>query len=253
MTLNGRHFGWKKDRHDAHARTFARSPGLTRLESVRYDALIPKIRDQGPTSSCVGHACVNALELMAAIEGNPVPRLSPAHAYWLARAQDGFEHEDGGAFISSCVKALRQVGCCDEGEWPLDPARINVRPSLQAEMSGVKFADIESQRIDADPDAVADVLQLGHIPMLGVNVTTPFVFCHDNQPIPAPKPGDVRQGGHAFAVVGFVEYAKYFLIENSWGTSFGFGGLALVERDWFTDREASDVVAIVRVPRAEAA
>ncbi|HMI91693.1 MAG TPA: hypothetical protein VK509_10045, partial [Polyangiales bacterium] len=93
MMSEPRHFGYLPDPFDARDRTLARRPGLTRVAEVRMDHLVTRIRNQGQTSSCVGHACVTGVELLHALEGRPVPNLSPAHAYWLGRAQDGFQDE----------------------------------------------------------------------------------------------------------------------------------------------------------------
>ncbi len=272
MNFTPRHFGWLKAPHPERDRMYAPRPELTRADSVRYDHLITAIRDQDATSSCVGHAGVEGCELLSAIEGHPIPKLSPAHAYWNARAVDGFQDEDGGAYIHSCVKALSTVGCCTELEFPLiEPEvkarwgamtrderdtylahRMRMRASMNAEMSGVKFADVEAQRITGGPEHVADALQLGHVPVIGIQVTSAFVFCNSDETIPAPKPGDVRSGGHALAVVGFDQNAGRFLVQNSWSTDWGMRGLGWLDAGWMSDREASDIHALVRMPKVTA-
>lgn len=259
MITEPRGFGWKKDPHDARDRMHARRAGLTRIEGRRMDGLVQKVRDQGQTGSCVGHACVSGLELLYALEGRGITPLSPMHAYWNARARDGFQHEDGGAYIRSCLTVMRAVGCCAESELPLDAETINDKPPQRAENAGIRFADFRYERIAGGPEHVLDALQSGFPVVMGTNVTSAFVFCSDDQTIPAPKRGDVRQGGHAFLLVGFDRRGERIRMLNSWGGrepgGWGDAGFAWLDPGWIEDPTTQDVIALVSTakPRTEGA
>jgi C1A family cysteine protease len=193
----------------------------------------------------VGHACVTGVELLHALEMRPVPNLSPAHAYWLARAQDGYQDEDGGAFIRSCVKALRKVGCCGETDWPLDRARINDRPSLAAEMSGIRFADLAYERVNANAEAVIDAIQLGHPVVIGMEVGNVFIDHMGDDTIPAPHTGEVMVGGHALLACGMDRSGERFRVANSWSRNWGDNGFAWMDSKWLDRSTSGDFWALV--------
>ena len=245
MNLTARHFGYRPDPHDPRDRLHAGRTGMTRLQERRMDRLCGPVRDQGPTSSCVGHACVEAVELLFALEGQGGLRLSPAHAYWLARAQDHFEHEDAGAFIRSCIKALRAVGCCGQTGWPLDPARINERPPMHEEMSGVKYADLTYERVTGGSEGVLDAIQMGRPVVFGTQVGNVFVDHFGDSTIPAPGPSEVLLGGHAVLACAFADFGARVRIQNSWSPMWGDQGFAWISRDWFDSPLTSDVWCLV--------
>lgn len=245
MTELVRRLGYLPDPADPRDRMHAPRPGMTRITERRMDLLVGHIRDQGQTASCVGQASVAGIELVQALEQQPVPRLSAAHAYWLARAQDGIQTEDEGSYIRSCVKALRKVGCCGETDWPLDPARINERPGLTAEMSGIRFADITYQRVGGGAEGLLDALQLGHPVVFGTNVGNAFMYWTGDDTLPAPKPTEVMLGGHAMLAAGFDRSGERVRVVNSWGRGYGDNGFLWMSRDWFDLPATNDLWALV--------
>jgi C1A family cysteine protease len=254
-----RRFGWRPNPPDTRDRLHARRHGMVRAEGRRFDGLIDHVRDQGNTSSCVGHACVGALELLYALEQRPISPRSPMHAYWSARARDKFQHEDAGAYIRSCLKVLRKRGVCSEATLPLDdrdPQRggtINARPPQAADNEAVTFADFSFEAVQGGAEGTIDTLQNGKPVVIGGDVTTAFVFCSSDETIPAPKPGDVRQGGHAWVLVGFDRHGERVLGWNSWGSTYGFGGLMWLDAEWCEDSNSSDKTALVATATAEVA
>lgn len=245
-----RAFGWRKQPDDPRDRVHARQ-GLVRTSERRLDTLIGHVRDQGNTSSCVGHACVAALELLYAVAGRPIAPRSPDHAYYVAREVDGFQREDGGAYIRSCFKAGRRVGFCSEARLPLRSAEhINERPPQEAENEGIVLADFAYERITGGTEAVLDALQSGHPVVMGANVTSTFVACSSSATIPAPKQGDVRRGGHAFLLCGYDGFGARIRMLNSWSRGWGDDGFAWLDPRWCSESEASDVIALVATPEA---
>jgi hypothetical protein len=247
-------FGWKKDPYDARDRMHMGRPGLVRTEGRRMDLLIEHVRHQGGSSSCVGHAIVAALELLYAILGRPITRLSPKHAYWVARAIDGFQHEDGGAFIRSGLRGGKGVGFCPESMLPLDVETINERPPEDAENAGITFADFKYERVLSGAEGVLDALQSGHPVVMGVNVTNVFAYPSGDEVIPAPTRNEVRIGGHAFLLCGFDRHGERIRMLNSWGRGWADGGFAWLDPAWIDDPSSQDVIALIATgPNAEAA
>jgi C1A family cysteine protease len=251
VIIKPRGFGWKKDPYDPNERLASARPGLTRIEGRRMDGLAGPVLDQWWWSACVGFTAVELLQMFYAVIGRPITQLSPWHAYRNGRAVDNFHHEDGGAFIRSALWAMQNVGCCPDSAYPFDPtdenAPINERPPDSAENAGIKFADFRTERVTGGPEAVLDQLQIGRPVAMGVNVTSAFVFCNSADTIPAPKPGDVRQGGHAFLLCGFDRHGERIRAKNSWGKDYGDGGYMWLDPDWISDPTTQDVIAITSV------
>lgn len=249
-----RGFGWKKDPHDPRDRMHARRHGLTRIEGRRMDELAGPPLNQGGFGACVGHLGVELLQMFYAVQGRTITQLSPWHAYWLARAVDEYQYEDGGAYIRSCMKAMQHVGCGPHSMFPFDPfdkdAPINERPPQDVENAGIRFADFNYERIIGGPEAVLDALQSGHPVGMGTNVTSAFVFCSGDETIPAPKRGEARQGGHAFLLCGFDRFGARIRMKNSWGNDWGDGGYAWLDPAWIDDSTTQDVIAITAVKEA---
>ncbi len=240
-------FGWKPNPPDARDRVHARRAGLVRTEGRSFELLCPPLRDQLDSSSCVGNGTPDGVELAYAIAGRPIRHLSALHAYWLARAQDGFQHEDGGAYIRSCLQAMRKVGCCSDATLPFDTSRINERPPMEAEIEGVAYADFSYENVAGGAEGGLDSLQTGHPLVIGGDVTSAFVFASGPDTIPAPKPGDVYQGGHCFLIVAFDRHGERVLARNSWGKGWGLNGYAWLDAGWLEAPRTSDLVAITAV------
>lgn len=206
MTLPG--LGWRPDPHDPRDQLFGAERGVGAplpRESRLYER-VPRWRDQGRTNSCVGHAVVAALELRRLVDGAPDVPLSPAHAYWLARALNGFQYEDGGAFIRSGIRAGVKLGFAREDLCPLEEARINERPNAGADADGITKTIAVYERIVATGDARIEAALLAladDCPIVaGKIVTRSYVEHRGSGVLPPPRLGDVELGGHATIIAG---------------------------------------------------
>ncbi len=245
-------FGWRPDPHDARDRAFASRLGAEprAAEAMRLCDLASAVRDQSASSSCVGHAVAEAIEVRQRSDTDDLlTRLSPAALYWHARALDSFADEDGGAYIRSAIRAAKAIGVCREAVWPLDLAKINARPSMQAEIEGVHRFDGAYERISGTGawriERVLDALQAGSPVVFGTQVTTAFMRHRGEGVIAAPKPEDRREGGHALCALGFDQRGARIRVLNSWGMEWGDHGWCWLDPEWFSNAETQDVWALI--------
>lgn len=247
-----RGFGWRKDPHDERDRPFgARRPAdVPRAsEALGMVELYGSIRDQGMTSRCVGYSTAKAIRVRLALDGHPQVELSANGAYWGARAPDGFAGEDGGAFIRSGIRYARACGIPTEASWPSRLDTINVEPDETAEIAGLAFADGSYERIySADgaeqAELVLDALQASCPVLFGTDLTAQFVRHVGRDVVPAPRPGDTSEGGHALLALGFDQGGARVCVPNSWGTSAGDRGWYWLDPGWFASARTQDIWAL---------
>ena len=214
------------------------------------------ILDQGQEGACTGFglACViNYLRWLkdAGTHGgklsDKVDPVSPRMLYTLARRHDEYEGEnyDG----SSCRGALKgwfNNGVCLESYWPYEPEKSN--PARYG------FADNAAQQTlgvyyRVDTKSITD-MQAAIAQHRAIFVSA---FTHGGwQQLPRQTKAQLQKishaslpmigfdgrpsqtDGHAFALVGF--NANGFILQNSWGTSWGAGGFAVLSYlDWLAN------------------
>ncbi|RJG13549.1 peptidase C1 [Pseudomonas cavernicola] len=254
-----------KDPVDLRDRTYM-PPPLSLPDAFPSDDLIKEylprytqsglILDQGREGACTGFglACVvNYLRWRKNGNGKVPESVSPRMLYNYARRYDEFAGEDyEGSSCRGALKGWHHHGVCLESDWPYDdqgtlPPKFGYATRATDNTLGVYY------RIDirSITDLQAAICEVG-----GIYVSA---FTHDgwNQ-LPKPKgkvnghgalpaiPFDGRpsqSGGHAFALVGF--NATGFIVQNSWGITWGGGGFALLTyADWLANGMDAWVAAL---------
>jgi pimeloyl-ACP methyl ester carboxylesterase len=226
------------------------------------------ILDQGQEGACTGFglaALINYLqfrhfaeERFAAKQRNQSftladpQRVSPRMLYHLARRYDEWPGEDySGSSCRGAVKGWFHHGVCLEDLWPyLDQAgKANfVEPSDGWDLDAAIRPLGAYYRIttDAIADLQAAIFEVGSV-YASATVHAGWWLKETPELEPIRYPGN-RQGGHAFALVGY--NADGFIVQNSWGPDWGFRGFAILTyADWL--ESASDAwVATMGAPIA---
>ncbi|MCX7166987.1 MAG: peptidoglycan-binding protein [Rhodocyclales bacterium] len=217
------------------------------------------ILDQGQEGACTGFglACViNYLRWRSAGMPKTLESVSPRMLYKFARRFDEYEGEsyDG----SSCRGALKgwyHNGVCLESRWPY-AAGDNALPISGWDGDAIERTLGVYYRID--PQAITDlqaaILEVGAIYVSActhkgwdaVKTSARAPTSHATLPLIDYDGKPSRSGGHAFALVGFNRAG--FVIQNSWGHTWGAGGFAVISyADWLA--HAMDAwVAAMGVP-----
>ncbi|MHA6205953.1 C1 family peptidase [Dyella soli] len=205
------------------------------------------ILDQGQEGACTGFglACViNYLRWRKAGMPSKLASVSPRMLYNFARRYDEYagENYDG----SSCRGALKgwfYSGVCLEEDWPYktqdtQPPRFGYADRATANTLGIYY------RIDLKTitDLQAAILQVGaiyvsantHDGWQNVPTVRKKITGHETLPVIDFDGRPSQTDGHAFALVGF--NTRGFVVQNSWGKSWGCGGFAvLTYADWLAN------------------
>ncbi|MDM0112530.1 C1 family peptidase [Variovorax sp. J22R133] len=214
------------------------------------------ILDQGQEGACTGFglACVvNYARWRKAKFPAKLESVSPRMLYNFARRYDEYAGEDyDGSSCRGALKGWFHHGVCLESDWPYTNDGIT-RPKYGYAKRAADMTLGVYYRIDTK--AITDLQAAIH------EVGAVYVSCntHDGwQTVPEVKPKKLTHdtlpviefdgkaslgGGHAFALVGF--NTRGFVIQNSWGASWGAGGFAVLRyEDWFANGMDAWVAAL---------
>ncbi|MCF3652450.1 C1 family peptidase [Synoicihabitans lomoniglobus] len=186
------------------------------------------VLDQGQEGACTGFGLAAVINLLNHRAGRDV-RVSPRMLYEMAKRHDEWQGE--GYNWSSCrgaIKGWYNMGVCREAAWPYEADQ-------PGELTIDRAKDAFNHTIGAYYRIKPDVVDF-HAALNEVGAIYASARVHQgwrrtytkNGRIPF-KPG--RTGGHCFAIVGY--NAEGFWVQNSWGPTWGQGGLALWSyEDW---------------------
>lgn len=205
-------------------------------EALGLRDFIRRIKNQGPTNSCVGQALSSAFDLRLRKLGFSLPDPSGLGLYCHARvlARVGTEPlVDEGSNADYAFAGAKEIGIPSEDVWPMDPSKVNVELPMDvlAEASTMIIAawlHVYQQGKDR-VDVAAQALDKGYSVVFAMGVDMAFVN-YSGGTIDAI---DLEHlvGGHMLLIVGYrtrPDGAREFLVQNSWGEGWGEGGFCWV-------------------------
>jgi len=200
------------------------------------------ILDQGQEGACTGFglACViNYARWRKAKLPTRLESVSPRMLYNFARRYDEYAGEDyDGSSCRGALKGWFHHGVCLETDWPYEASGIT-RPKYgyaerAADQTLGVYYRIDTQSIT---DLQAAIHEVGavyvsantHAGWQEVPAVTRKKITHETLPVIGYADNAPVLGGHAFALVGF--NTQGFVVQNSWGASWGAGGFAVLRYD----------------------
>lgn len=239
---------------DSDGRDYIFEPSLALLpESVDHRGYAP-VLDQLTEGACVGFALATVINASLNIRsgsasqkqrGNKADPVSPRMLYEMARRYDEWKGEYyEGTSPRGAMKGWHKQGVTTEKLWPYF---VKHKPNSDRELTPDRARDALRRPIGAYYRIIdADVSHLQAAVVEGDAVlASSWVhpgWANENLKIQGrgkPKlilPKARKTGLHAFAIVGYTP--EGFIIQNSWGRSWGSGGYALLAyEDWFENRQ----------------
>ena len=199
------------------------------------------VLDQKQTNACTGFALASMVHYLLRQRAPAAPAISPFMIYSMARRYDEFpgSTEDAGSSLRGARKGWYRHGACRAVLW-----KGYAMPAADPDPRKDWWLDAARRPLGAyyrvDSRSVTDM----HVALSEVGVLYASAICHDGwlqQPaaktprgrywtIPARR-GGPDDGGHAFIIVGYNRDG--FIIQNSWGRTWGSGGFAVLSyEDW---------------------
>ena len=170
--------------------------------------------------------------------------------YYNERVIEGTVASDSGAQIRDGIKSVGSLGACHEDTlWPYDIAKFADKPPQAAYDDGAQHPAVAYQRVARDLAQMKGCLASGYPFVLGFTVYASF----ESQAVaqsghcPMPAPGEEVVGGHAVVAVGYDDAGQWFLVRNSWGTTWGMAGYFTLPYTYVTQRSLSSDFWTIRL------
>jgi hypothetical protein len=217
---------------------------------------VPTILDQGQEGACTGFALAATINFLLRQRGLR-REVSPRMLYEMARCYDEWPGEKyEGSSARGAMKGWARHGVCERRVWT---DHMKGREYLDAKIAGAALGSPAGAYYRVNHREVRDV----HAALSEVGIVYCTIMVHDGWDDPGPVkvavsdaskrrllPVIPRKGrapdGHAIALVGYT--CEGFIVQNSWGRTWGNGGFALLPYEDFL-LHATDVwVAQLGVP-----
>jgi hypothetical protein len=213
-------------------RDWAYHPTLQALpDEIVNCSLVPEILDQGTEGACTGFALAAAINYLLH-QRKIKRRISPRILYELARRYDEWPGENySGSSARGAMKGWERHGVCTRKLWPDElhgPKNFDQKRADEAVLTLM----VHSGWGEPGPGTVTLKSGGGSRPS---KVTLPVI----------QRKGKA-DGGHAIAIVGYT--SQGFVVQNSWGPSWGKNGFALLPYEDFMIHATDVWVAQLGVP-----
>lgn len=200
------------------------------------------VKDQKQSNACTGFALATVIETLLARGDRPAEQISGYMLYSMARRYDEWSDNDDtdtGSSLRGALKGWTRHGASLARLWTKQtmPAATN-DPDTDWWLDAVKRPLGTYYRIA--PKEIRDI----HIALAEAGVVYASAMVHDgwsalSNGAPTEPPTQIAQlrkiapargqAGHAFAIVGYSDAG--FVVQNSWGPSWGHGGFAILTYD----------------------
>lgn len=222
-------YGWTPDLPDGRDLLYAAPvealAALPRRVDLRKQC--PDVYDQGQLGSCTANAIGGALEFDQMKQRKRSP-FTPSRLfiYFNERTIEGTVDSDSGAQIRDGVKSVAQQGACKEKTWPYDIDKFRDPPPKKSYDEAEKHQAIRYLRLTQALNQLKGCLADGYPFVFGFVVYESFesqeVAKSGHAQLPRAK--EKQLGGHAVLAVGYDEANQWFIVRNSWGSSWGMRG-----------------------------
>lgn len=244
--MNIKKFGWKPDLpdHRDHILTLPVSIQAAKLATkVDLRSGCPAVYDQGNLGSCTAQALAALVAFLFKKQKKTVYTPSRLFIYYNERVLEGTVSIDCGATIRSGMKVLNKQGSPRENLWPYVIRNFAKKPTTDVYKDGLKHLVTSYQRVNnANLGLMKTVLSNGTPIVGGFTVFESFITDAVARTgiVPMPNLSEGVLGGHAILVVGYDDTKNWFIVRNSWGSSWGDRGYFYIPYDYFTNTNLAD-------------
>jgi C1A family cysteine protease len=244
-------YGWVPDLPDHRDQLYSAPVAALRAMPPKVDltSQCPPVYDQGQLGSCTANSIGAAFEFELMKQRLPDFMPSRLFIYYNERAMEGTVNTDSGAQIRDGIKSVAQQGVCPEPLWPYVIAKFKTSPPKPCYVEALKHKVSLYQRLVPTLNQLKGCLASGYPFVFGFTVydsfESPAVAKTGHAPMPVPAEAVI--GGHAVMAVGYDDSKQWFIVRNSWGTTWGMKGYFTLPYAYLTDPNLADDLWTIRL------
>jgi len=244
-------YGWVPDLPDHRDLSYsAPAQFLMALPtSVDLTSKCPHVYDQGQLGSCTGNAIAGAIQFEQMKQKLKSFTPSRLFIYYNERVKEHTVASDSGAQIRDGMKVVAKLGAPPETDWPYDINQFADKPPASAFTDAAKNKVTSYQRVTRSLSQFKGCLASGYPFVFGFTVYDGFESTTVAQTGHASMPQANEQvvGGHAVLAVGYDDQNQWFIVRNSWGTTWGMDGYFTLPYQYLLETNLSDDFWTVRL------
>jgi len=203
--------------------------------------LCPPVLNQYELGSCVANSISSVFRFALRKQKSRDFQPSRLFLYYNARALQGWQAEDSGAYIRDGFKSLNRDGVCVESSWKYDIKKYSEKPPARTYKTAETHQAIEYQSVVQSLGQLKACLADGFPFVAGISVYESFVNVGKDGITPFPSVAENLIGGHAIYVCGYIDEKEQFICGNSWGKVWGDKGFFYLPYSYLTNQNlASD-------------
>jgi len=249
-------YGWKRDKsteNDVY-HNFSISESHSTVKVIDLRNKCPPIYDQGKLGSCTANAiaAAYAFDMLKQNEEN-IFEPSRLFIYYNERKANNTIDDDSGASIKDSVMEIAKVGVCPESMWEYDITKFKMQPTDECYTCAQNHVCISYKRVNQTLEQLKQCLIEGFPFVFGIDVYESFESdeVKTTGVVPMPGKGEKLLGGHALALIGFIDEKQCFIFRNSWGEGFGEKGYGYIPYEYVLDKNLAADFWTVRVVKDE--
>ena len=243
-------YGWKPQLPDARDYQFKVEAPIVLPPVIDLRTTCPPIVDQGDLGSCTANSIANAHYFDQLKQKEKAFMPSRLFIYYNERAMEGSVPYDAGANIRDGIKTINVQGVCRETTWPYIISKFTKKPTKYSYTQAMAHQSLLYQAVGQNMTDMKTCLATGYPFVFGFSVYESFESQQVSNTgiVPLPSKNESLLGGHAVLCVGYDDSKQWFIVMNSWGTSWGDKGYFYIPYAYLTDANlASDFWTIKTV------
>lgn len=213
------------------------------------------VKNQVDKGTCVAHALTSLKEIQDYYDTKSLEKYSTS---WIYLVRQNGQYRGSGMMIKEAMTNLKDIGVVPYSMLPgnieySDGTLIGYHSDRNEEMKKeAKKHRINSYVMANNTNDIKKALYYDHSPVvIGVSIYESFYKTQVNGIVPNPKvSSETLYGGHAMIIIGWIKIGKkeYWVVQNSWGETWGDNGYCYLEIDKFPINEIWTSVDIEDYP-----
>ena len=223
---------------------------LKSLVDLRTSPYFGPVFDQGNVGSCTANAIASAFAMvLKKHKQDGYDSFIPSRLFIWYNEREMLSSDrvriNSGARLRDGLKSIAVTGVCSEEDWPYEPcgdydkstnifvdgARAAMKPPAWAYGNALKHKNIQYMRIERDLKLLRACLDEGYPFVFGFRLLGQTTEDTDMVTIPGSE-DEFSPIGLAVMAVGYDDSKCHFMVQRSWGATWGDGGYLMMSYDY---------------------